>query len=128
MLVSDLRRRYFELTTVKSAQSNNAEPSALALTSAPRPPKRSPLTWLPVKLGDSDVVVGACADTGAEVSLISTAVLDRAGISYDFESLPDAFPVKGIASAPQHTKVIQFPVIFQHESVPLRAVINFCLI
>ena len=106
VLLSELRRRYFELTTVKSTQTNTAEPSALTLTSNPRPPRRSPLTWLPVSLGDSDVIVGACADTGAEVSLISTAVLDHAGIEYDFASLPDAYPVKGITTTPQNTKAI----------------------
>ena len=106
VLLSELRCCYFELITVKSMQTNTAEPSALTLTSNPRPPRRSPLTWLPVSLGDSDVIVGACADTGAEVSLISTAVLDHAGIEYDFASLPDAYPVKGITTTPQTTKAI----------------------
>ena len=69
-------------------------------------PTQTRLTYLSVLLDDAEEPVGACADTGAEVSLISTVVLDKIGIKYDCDALDDASPVKGIAHAPQSTKVI----------------------
>ena len=41
--------------------------------------------------------IGACADTGAEILLITTAALTKAGIKFDWKSLPDGHPVKGIS-------------------------------
>ena len=53
------------------------------MASGARAPKREPLQTNCVFLNDSDIPTFACADTGAEVSLLSTAVLDAAKISYD---------------------------------------------
>ena len=51
-------------------------------------------------LNDSEVPVYACADTGAEVSLLSTAVLHAANIPFDWDSLPDGPCVRGISAHP----------------------------
>ena len=51
-----------------------------------------------VTLNDGDAL-GACADTGAEISLITTAALDKAKVKYDWNSLSNGHPVKGITFA-----------------------------
>ena len=40
----------------------------------------------------------ACTDMGAEVSLLSTAVLKAAKIDFDWDSLPDGPSVRGISA------------------------------
>ena len=44
--------------------------------------------------------IGACADTGAEILLITTAALDKAKVKYTWNSLCNGHPVKGITSVP----------------------------
>ena len=70
------------------------------MASGARAPKREPLQTNCKFLNDSDIPTFACADTGAEVSLLSTAVLDAAKISYDWDSLPDGSSIRGISVHP----------------------------
>lgn len=51
-----------------------------------------------VYINGSDVPVYACADTGAEVSLMSTAVLHAAKVDFDWDQLPDGPCVRGISA------------------------------
>ena len=68
------------------------------MASGARALKREPLQTNHVFLNYSDVPT--CADTGAEVSLLSTAVLDAAKIPYDWDSLPDGPSIRGISAQP----------------------------
>ena len=70
------------------------------MASGTRAPKREPLQTNCIFLNDSDIPTFACADTGAEVSLLSTAVLDAAKIPYDWDSLPDGPSICGISAQP----------------------------
>ena len=80
-----------------------------------------------VKLGDSEPV-GACADTGAEVSLISTELLHRAKVAFDWASLSDGYPVKGIGPTPQNSKTMITKLTFLHESYPLTITVALSVI
>lgn len=108
VLLSELRSRYYELTTV--AKSTSA--AAIEVCSAIKPPKRAPLNFVTVSLSKGTTPVHACPDTGAEVSLLSTAVLDLAGVNYDFEKLPAAYPVKGIAHEAADTRTFRCNLTF----------------
>ena len=70
------------------------------MASGARAPKREPLQTNCIFLNDSDIPTFACADTGAEVSLLPTAVLDAAKISYDWDSLPDSPSICGLSAQP----------------------------
>ena len=76
VLLSELCSRYFELTTVAKSSSAGAVEVCLAI----KPPKRAALNFVTVSLSKGTTPVAACPDTGAEVSLLSTAVLDQAGV------------------------------------------------
>ena len=70
------------------------------MASNTKPPKKEALQKHEIFLNSSELPSYACADTGAEVSLLSTAVLDAAGIVYDWDSLPDGPCVRGISATP----------------------------
>ena len=70
------------------------------MASGVRAPKREPLQTNKVFLNDSTVPVYACADIGAEVSLLSTAVLHAANIPFEWDELPDGPCVRGISAQP----------------------------
>ena len=92
-----------------------------------KPPKRSPLQFNMVTLNDGDAL-GACADTGAEISLITTAALDKAKVEYDWNSLSNGHPVKGITSASQSSKTIVVKLKFLHNDSPLEATVALSVI
>ena len=61
-----------------------------------QPPKCNPLRYNMVELGNGNTPVAACADSGAEITLISTATLKQAGVNLDWASLPSAPSVRGV--------------------------------
>ena len=124
VLNSELKRRYFELTTV--GQQNSAPATAQAVSTIP--PKRSPLQYQLVTLNHQDNVIGACADTGAEISLITTGALERAGISVDWDDLATGYPVKGISASHEPTKIIIVTLTFLHDEHPLSVCVALCVL
>ena len=80
-----------------------------------------------VTLNDGDAL-GACADTGAEISLITTAALDKAKVEYDWNSLSNGHPVKGITSASQSSKTIIVKLKFLHDDSLLEATVALSVI
>ena len=113
VLINELQKRYYELTTVKSAAKSTPSPQANTISDL-KPPKREPLQKNLVYLNDSSSPVLVCADTGAEVSFISTAVLDAAGVDYCWDELPDGPCVRGISSTPQQCKIIVMRITMVH--------------
>ena len=121
VLLQELKNRYYELTTVPRTKPSNV--SAVET----KPPKRSPLQINMVTLNDGDALE-ACADTGAEISLITTAALDKAKVKYDWNSLSNGHPVKGITSASQSSKTIVVKLKFLHDDSPLEATVALSVI
>ena len=126
VLISELQKRYYELTTVKPAAKSTPSPQANTISDL-KPPKREPLQKNIVYLNDSSSPVLVCADTGAEVSFISTAVLDAAGVDYCWDELPDGPCVRGISSTPQQCKIIVMRITMVHPTKSFSFKASLCV-
>ena len=96
---------------------SSANPTTVAVvepnTGNHKPPKQNPLRFNMVKLGDSDPVP-ACADSGAEITVISTATLKAAGIKFNWSEMPSAFPIRGVTHGPTESKFFITKLTFLH--------------
>ena len=72
--------------------------------------------------------IGACADTGAEISVISTAALKAANYDYEWSKLSSGHPIKGISPIPQESKTLVTKLKFIHDTTPLTVTVALSVI